>query len=116
MSAYEGPGLVASIRTYVNLADYENEAKQTLPRAVRCYYAAGAGDEITLRENEEAYSRIRLRPRVLRDVSSVTCNTQWLGAPVSTPIGIAPTAMQCMAHPDGELATVRGKHSFYRNN
>jgi isopentenyl diphosphate isomerase/L-lactate dehydrogenase-like FMN-dependent dehydrogenase len=52
---------------YINLADYEQEAKRILPIVIRSYYAAGAADEITLRENELAYRRVKLRPRILRD-------------------------------------------------
>lgn len=96
--------------TYINLGDYEQDAKRILPLAIHSYYSAGAADEITLRENEQAYRRVQLRPRILRDVSRIKFDTKWLGNPVSMPIGIAPTAMQCMAHPDGELATVRGKY------
>ena len=62
---------------------------------------------ITLRENRNAYARLRLVPRILIDVSSVDTKTTVLGAQVSSPICIAPTAMQQMAHPDGEAATAR---------
>jgi (S)-2-hydroxy-acid oxidase len=99
---------------YINVADYERQAKQKLPLMVYDFYAAGACDEITLKENEAAYRRIRLRPRVLRNVSHLKMESQWLqDQRVMFPLGIAPTAMQCMAHPDGELATVRGKQIFF---
>lgn len=48
-------------------------------------------------------------PRVLRDVSSVDMSTTVLGQRVSMPICVAATAMQRMAHPDGETATARGQ-------
>lgn len=53
--------------------------------------------------------RIKIRPRFLRDVSdrSMRCNIFDLS--LDMPIGIAPTAMQKMAHPDGEIATAKGK-------
>lgn len=60
---------------------------------------------ITLRENREAFSRLRLLPKVLVDVTKVDTTTTVLGERVSSPICIAPTAMQKMAHPDGECAT-----------
>jgi 4-hydroxymandelate oxidase len=71
------------------------------------YYAGGAHDEITLRENRAAYDRIKLRYRVLRDISSRDLSTTILGQESAMPIIISPTAFHCMAHPDGELATVR---------
>lgn len=48
-------------------------------------------------------------PRVLRGVEHRLMATTALGYPVSAPIGIAPTAMQKMAHEMGELATAKGK-------
>ena len=53
--------------------------------------------------------RYRLRPRVLRDVSNVDMRTQLLGKHVDFPIGVSPTALHCLAHPDGELATAKGE-------
>ena len=62
---------------------------------------------ITLRENRDAFSRLRLIPRILVDVSNIDMSTTVLGEKVSSPLCIAPTAMQQMAHPDGEKATSR---------
>lgn len=67
------------------------------------YYATGAGDETTLRENVEAWERLRLRPRVLCDVASVSTATTLLGTPVATPVVVAPMALQRFLHPEGEL-------------
>jgi 4-hydroxymandelate oxidase len=74
---------------------------------VRDYYAGGARDEHTLRENRAAWSRHALRHRVLVDVSRRTTATTVLGQPVSMPVLVAPTAFHKLAHPDGELATAR---------
>ena len=91
----------------INLRDYERAAAQRLPAGALGYYASGADDERTLRDNEAAFARLRLLPRVLVDVSERDLATTVLGTPVSLPVLIAPMAMQAMAHPDGELATVR---------
>jgi 4-hydroxymandelate oxidase len=72
------------------------------------YYAGGAGEEWTLRENRRAFGRWTIRPRVLVDVSTVDTRTTVLGEEVPFPILLAPTAFQRMAHRDGELATARG--------
>lgn len=92
----------------VDLAELEDEAARLLPPAVYDYFAGGADDELTLADNVDAWSRVRLRPRVLRDVSAVDTSTTLLGTPVATPLAVAPTAFQRMAHPDGELATAVG--------
>lgn len=78
-----------------------------MPKAINDYYASGSNDMITLRENRDGYSRYRLLPRVLIDVSKINTQTKILGSPVDSPICLAPSAMQQMAHPLGERATAR---------
>lgn len=65
---------------------------------------------ITLRENRAAFNRLRLMPKILVDVSTVNIETSILGEKVAMPIVIAPTAMQQMAHPEGEKATSRAAY------
>jgi len=91
----------------VNVSEYEEAAKRKLPKMVFDYYASGAEDEWSLKENRHAFERIRFRPRILIDVTSVDLSTTVLGFKISMPIMVAPTAMQRMAHPEGELATAR---------
>ncbi len=91
----------------VNLRDYEIAAREVIPRGEWDYYAGGSDDEITLRANESAFDALRLRPRVLVDVTGTTPTTSTLETPIAMPILAAPSAYQAMAHPDGELATAR---------
>ncbi|HEV2821072.1 MAG TPA: alpha-hydroxy acid oxidase [Solirubrobacteraceae bacterium] len=91
----------------VNVADYEALAAERLEPGVLGYYAGGAGDERTLRDNVDAFTRRRLRPRVLVDVSDVSTATTVLGTEVSMPVLVAPTALQRLAHPDGEPGMAR---------
>ena len=93
--------------TPVNVWDYERLAEEKLDANALAYFAGGAGDEVTLRENVAAFERLKLRPRVLVDLGSVATKTTVLGNEISLPVLIAPLAMQRMAHPDGELATAR---------
>jgi len=90
-----------------NVSEYQAIAKQKLPKMAYDYYASGAEDEWTLKENREAFSRILFRPRILIDVSSIDMTTSVLGMKISMPIMISPTAFQKMAHPEGEYATAR---------
>lgn len=92
----------------VNLTDLEPLAEAALSDVAWAYYAGGAADEVTLRDNEAAWSRHRLRPRVLVDVADIDPSTRILGTPVTMPVGVAPTALHGLAHPEGELATARG--------
>jgi len=92
----------------LTLDDAERLAEQVVSPEAWSYIVGGAGDERTLRWNREAYSRFRLRPRVLVDVSNVTTETTVLGTTVSLPALVAPMAMQQIAHEEGEVAMARG--------
>src|SRR3990172_8528376 len=92
----------------LTIDDAERLAEAIVPPDAWGYIAGGAGDERTLRWNREAFSRFRLRPRVLVDVSSVTTETTVLGTPVSMPVLVAPMAFHQIAHEEGEVATARG--------
>ena len=91
----------------VNLFELEAIAREKLAREAYDYYASGANDEVTLRENRAAYDRLTLAYRVLVDVSRRDMATSVLGQPIEMPIVVAPTAFHRMACPEGELATVR---------
>jgi isopentenyl diphosphate isomerase/L-lactate dehydrogenase-like FMN-dependent dehydrogenase len=92
----------------LTLDDAERLAEKVVPPDAWGYIAGGAGDERTLRWNREAFSRCRLRYRVLIDVSDVSTETTVLGTPVSMPVLVAPMAYQQIAHEEHELATARG--------
>ncbi|KAM6965802.1 2-Hydroxyacid oxidase 1 isoform 1-T1 [Tautogolabrus adspersus] len=91
----------------VCVSDFEKEARKILPKAVYDYYHSGADEQHTLADNEAAFNRWHLIPRVLRDVSTVDLSVSVLGQKLSMPICVAATAMQKMAHPEGEIATAR---------
>ncbi|KAL6144437.1 hypothetical protein ACLB2K_055130 [Fragaria x ananassa] len=91
----------------VNVNEFQELAKQVLPKMYYDFYTGGAEDQFTLRENVEAFRRIMLRPRVLVDVSRIDMSTTVLGYKISAPIMIAPTSMHQLAHPEGEVATAR---------
>jgi 4-hydroxymandelate oxidase len=88
--------------------ELERQARQVLPPDVYAYYAAGSGDGWTVRTQERAWDEVELRPRVLRDVSAPSTETDVLGARLSTPVLVAPTATQLLANPRGELAAAEG--------
>ena len=91
----------------VNIWDYERLAEEKLDANAHAYFAGGAGDEVTLRDNVAAFERRKLRPRVLVDVGAVSTATTVLGTEIALPVLIAPLAMQRLAHPDGEEASAR---------
>ncbi|XP_017768714.1 PREDICTED: peroxisomal (S)-2-hydroxy-acid oxidase [Nicrophorus vespilloides] len=97
---------------FVCVKDFENHAYNVLPKNALDYYKSGAGLETTLNNNEKAFSRLRIRPRCLRNVSKRDLSTTILGSKISMPLGIAPTAMQKMAHPEGEMANARAAEYY----
>jgi isopentenyl diphosphate isomerase/L-lactate dehydrogenase-like FMN-dependent dehydrogenase len=91
----------------INVADYERLAAEKLDAGPLGYFAGGAWDEVTLRENVDTWRRWRLRPRMLVDVGAVSTATELLGTEISMPIVVAPVAFQRMAHEDGEPGMAR---------
>ena len=92
----------------VSLSDFESLARERIPRMAYEYISGGAADEITLRWNRESFDRIRLRPRILVDVSNLDTRVTLFGQEMPFPILLAPTAYHRLLHPEGELATVKG--------
>ncbi|OJJ07553.1 hypothetical protein ASPVEDRAFT_202450 [Aspergillus versicolor CBS 583.65] len=90
-----------------SIEDLERLGSERMHKAYREYYNEGAMDLITLRDNKSAYNRYLIRPRVLRNVSAIDTSTNILGTKVRFPFGLSPTAMQALAHRDGEVATSR---------
>ncbi|KAJ0531270.1 putative (S)-2-hydroxy-acid oxidase [Helianthus annuus] len=91
----------------VNVKEYQELAKQALPKMYYDFFAGGSEDQHTLKENVEAFQRITLRPRILVDVSKIDMSTTILGYKTSAPIMIAPTSLHQLAHPQGEILTAK---------
>ncbi|KAJ3292634.1 Hydroxyacid oxidase 1, partial [Blyttiomyces sp. JEL0837] len=91
--------------TPVCIDDVRLIALDKLPKNARDYYESGSEEEETLRDNVAAFSRIKMRPRVLKNVKEIDLSTTILGEKISMPICIAPSAMQKLAHPEGENGT-----------
>lgn len=103
----EYPNFLTSIpRELAAVTDYETHARQFMTPNTAAYVYGGAGDEITMRWNREAFDRLRIIPRVLRGGGQSTKITL-LGRAWAHPIFVAPVAYQKLAHPDGEIATAR---------
>jgi 4-hydroxymandelate oxidase len=92
----------------LSLEHLEGEARHVIGEMAYAYYAGGADDERLLEGNIAAWGRWQLHPHVLAGVASVDLATTVLGTAVSSPVMIAPTAIQGLAHVDGEVATARG--------
>ena len=92
----------------VSLSDYEKAALAVMTPLAREYISGGAGDENTLAWNQHAYTDIKLRSRVLIDVSHIDTSLTLFGQKLAHPIILSPTAYHKLVHRDGEVATARG--------
>ena len=86
----------------------EARAREKLPPGAFAFAAGGADDEITLADNIAAWQRLRLRPRMLRDVTAIDTAVSVLGERIAAPLMVAPTGRHRLFHPEGERATARG--------
>ncbi|KAI8344929.1 FMN-dependent dehydrogenase-domain-containing protein [Blakeslea trispora] len=93
-----------------NTFDFETVAKSVLKSDAWAYYSSGADDEISMRENHNAFHRIWLRPRVMVNVKNVDPSTIMLGSRSSMPVYITATALGKLGHPQGEVVLTKAAH------
>jgi len=103
--------LIKGPQDAINVFDFEPVAYKNVPPAHFGYMASGIDDEVTLRENREAFNRLVLRPRRLVDVTNIDTTVELFGVKWQTPIIIAPTGGNRAFHEDGELAVARAAKS-----
>jgi (S)-mandelate dehydrogenase len=94
-----------------NIADLREIARRRLPRGVFEFFDRGSEDELSLRGNREAFTRLKLRNKVLVDVSRRSMATSLFGKPMSMPLAIAPTGVAgvCWYQGEAELARAAAK-------
>jgi (S)-2-hydroxy-acid oxidase len=116
--ANRAPALDAKV---FSIADLKFEANKSLQPAYRDFYNGGAmelitydcskgcfhySDELRLRDNEDAYNKFKIRPRVLRDVSNVDTSSTIFGRKVGLDV-----ARNCNAHFSGRASVWLQPHS-----
>jgi isopentenyl diphosphate isomerase/L-lactate dehydrogenase-like FMN-dependent dehydrogenase len=99
--------VIADPAEALDVFDFEPVMKVNVPPAHFGYAVTGFDDESTLRANRSGFSRWRLRPRRLIDVSAVDARCELFGATFDSPVVIAPTGSNRAFHPDGEIAVAR---------
>jgi (S)-mandelate dehydrogenase len=96
----------------LNIADLREIARRRVPGFAFEYVEGGAEDEATLRRNREAFAALRFVPPTLVDTSGRSLATSLFGRPCTAPLAIAPTGLNGMLHPDGDLALARAAAAF----
>jgi isopentenyl diphosphate isomerase/L-lactate dehydrogenase-like FMN-dependent dehydrogenase len=87
-----------------NVEGYRRVARRKVPRAIFDYIDGGSEDEVTLRANHDAFSSIRLRPRIHEDESPVDLSTSLCDQPMRIPLMLSPVGNNGMIHHDGDRA------------
>jgi lactate 2-monooxygenase len=88
-------------------AEWEERAQEILPAGPFGFLQSGAGDELTLGQNREAFSEYDILPRVLRDVSNVDTSIKLFGQEQSMPVMLAPVGFQGIFHSQMEIGSVK---------
>jgi lactate 2-monooxygenase len=91
----------------VGAEEWEARAAEKLDAGPFGYIAGGAGAEETMRANREAFTRRRLRPRMLGGHTERDISVEVLGTSSPFPFLLAPVGVLSIAHADGELAPAR---------
>jgi len=90
-----------------SIGDYRALARRRLPRMLFDYIDGGAYDEVTLARNVQALREVRLRQRVMRDVSSISLSTELFGQALSMPLVLAPVGLSGLYARRGEVQAAR---------
>src|SRR4029079_7449286 len=95
------------MRKAASVGDYRELARRRLPHFLFEYLDGGSYDEVTLAANRDDLSAVKLRQRVLRDVSKLDLSTQLFGQKWSLPVGLGPVGLSGMYARRGELQAAR---------
>ncbi len=100
-------GLAGKAAQAFSIDDLRTIARKRLPRAIFDFYDGGAEQEITLRDNIEAFKRVRIVPKALNDVSTVDMSCELVGGPAAMPLAIAPTGAVNFGRHGADIAIAR---------
>src|SRR5690606_10513557 len=102
----------ARMDKYLTIADLKECARRRVPKMFFDYADSGAWTEGTYRANEEDFQKIKLRQRVLVDMTNRSLKTTMVGQEVSMPVALAPTGLTGMQHADGEMLAAQAAEEF----
>ena len=104
--------MFGSINDCHNVKDFRKLAKKKLPGPIFHYIDGGSDDEVTYRRNTTSFENCDLIPDVLSGVNKVDMSTTVMGQKIDMPLYCAPTALQRLFHPDGEMAVGKAAQKF----
>ncbi len=101
-----------SVEQALTIADLKEQARRRVPKMFFEYADSGAWTEGTYRANEEDFHKVKLRQRVLVDMTNRSLASEMIGEKVSMPVAIAPTGFTGMQHADGEMLAAQAAEEF----
>lgn len=96
----------------LTIAELKTLAQRRVPKMFFQYADSGSWTESTYEANEADFAKIKLRQRVLVDISDRSLATTMVGQKASMPVALAPTGMTGMQHADGEILAARAAEEF----
>ncbi|OEC98370.1 MULTISPECIES: alpha-hydroxy acid oxidase [unclassified Rhizobium] len=96
----------------LTIAELKTLAQRRVPKMFFQYADSGSWTESTYRANEADFAKIKLRQRVLVDMSDRSLATTMVGQKASMPVALAPTGLTGMQHADGEMLAARAAEEF----
>ncbi|WP_119255944.1 alpha-hydroxy acid oxidase [Shinella zoogloeoides] len=96
----------------LTIADLKERARRRVPKMFFDYADSGAWTEGTYRANEDDFHKVKLRQRVLVDMSNRSLASEMIGEKVSMPVALAPTGLTGMQHADGEMLAAQAAEEF----
>lgn len=96
----------------VEISDLKRLARARVPRMFFDYADSGSWTESTYRANEEDFGKIKLRQRVLVDMSDRVLESTMIGEKVAMPVALAPTGLTGMQYADGEMLAAQAAEAF----
>ena len=106
------PGNLSNMTIITNIADLRALHRKRVPRMFYDYVDSGSWDELTYRDNEAAFARIRLRQRVAVNLENRSLRSRMIGEAVTMPVALAPTGLTGMQWADGEILAARAAEKF----
>jgi L-lactate dehydrogenase (cytochrome) len=100
------------VNDILTIADLKARAKRRVPKMFFDYADSGAYTEGTYRANEEDFQKVKLRQRVLVDMTNRSLESEMIGQKVSMPVALAPTGLTGMQHADGEMLAAQAAEEF----
>ena len=100
------------MRKILEINDLKKLAKRRVPKMFFDYADSGAWTESTYRANEEDFKKIKLRQRVLVDMTNRSLESEMIGQKVAMPVALSPTGLAGMQHANGEMLAAQAAEEF----